>query len=567
MEEETIKRFLIFIKEEYEKTEEFEKRYYEKRDQINKKYKFSIDLNLHTPASHSNWSKKDKLNILFKNSIPELHYINSARNAGYYLMMSEFFSKKVRVYISQGLNFFYGQPEGKNGIKYKEENSYLKEILDNFLHSKTSVGEKQYKTIDFIKEKGEYEFEPEKVDEKELEDLLKDLSEKVKQYPDIMQKFLNEHKEETAKIQRFEIKKRTQKKLFATFNRTYLLANNIKPVGFEISNINQNPEEKEEANKQLTENAKAHKGESVIYYGIPGSGKSYYIENEILKGVSEKNFERVTFYPEYTYYDFVGQKLPKDDGTGLQFEAGPFTRILEKALENKQKAIQKEHYYLIIEEMNRGNAQAIFGDIFQLLDRDANGDSVYATTNYQVAQYLKSKGIKLKENKIIIPSNLTIIATINTSDQNVFNLDTAFGRRWQYEVFGEEQTKGTNNIYTKGKIIGIEGFTWNEFREKINDKILKSEDIFNAEDKRMGLYYIDKECLSEGEETEESKVISRKKFANKIFRYLWTDVFKNDREAIFYTEKYNTLEKIVIDFTKGKAIEQIIKIRMENIDE
>ena len=567
MEEETIKRFLIFIKEEYEKTEEFEKRYYEKRDQINKKYKFSIDLNLHTPASHSNWSKKDKLNILFKNSIPELHYINSARNAGYYLMMSEFFSKKVRVYISQGLNFFYGQPEGKNGIKYKEENSYLKEILDNFLHSKTSVGEKQYKTIDFIKEKGEYEFEPEKVDEKELEDLLKDLSEKVKQYPDIMQKFLNEHKEETAKIQRFEIKKRTQKKLFATFNRTYLLANNIKPVGFEISNINQNPEEKEEANKQLTENAKAHKGESVIYYGIPGSGKSYYIENEILKGVSENNFERVTFYPEYTYYDFVGQKLPKDDGTGLQFEAGPFTRILEKALENKQKAIQKEHYYLIIEEMNRGNAQAIFGDIFQLLDRDANGDSVYATTNYQVAQYLKSKGIKLKENKIIIPSNLTIIATINTSDQNVFNLDTAFGRRWQYEVFGEEQTKGTNNIYTKGKIIGIEGFTWNEFREKINDKILKSEDIFNAEDKRMGLYYIDKECLSEGEETEESKVISRKKFANKIFRYLWTDVFKNDREAIFYTEKYNTLEKIVIDFTKGKAIEQIIKIRMENIDE
>ena len=567
MEEETIKRFLIFIKEEYEKTEEFEKRYYEKRDQINKKYKFSIDLNLHTPASHSNWSKKDKLNILFKNSIPELHYINSARNAGYYLMMSEFFSKKVRVYISQGLNFFYGQPEGRNGIKYKEENSYLKEILDNFLHLKVKLGEKQYKTIDFIKEKGEYEFEPEKVDEKELEDLLKDLSEKVKQYPDIMQKFLNEHKEETAKIQRFEIKKRTQKKLFATFNRTYLLANNIKPVGFEISNINQNPEEKEEANKQLTENATAHKGESVIYYGIPGSGKSYYIENEILKGVSENNFERVTFYPEYTYYDFVGQKLPKDDGTGLQFEAGPFTRILEKALENKQKAIQKEHYYLIIEEMNRGNAQAIFGDIFQLLDRDANGDSVYATTNYQVAQYLKSKGIKLKENKIIIPSNLTIIATINTSDQNVFNLDTAFGRRWQYEVFGEEQTKGTNNIYTKGKIIGIEGFTWNEFREKINDKILKSEDIFNAEDKRMGLYYIDKECLSEGEETEESKVISRKKFANKIFRYLWTDVFKNDREAIFYTEKYNTLEKIVIDFTKGKAIEQIIKIRMENIDE
>ena len=107
----------------------------------------------------------------------------------------------------------------------------------------------------------------------------------------------------------------------------------------------------------------------------------------------------------------------------------------------------------------------------------------------QNTTYKKNK--QLKENKIIIPSNLTIIATINTSDQNVFNLDTAFGRRWQYEIFGEEHTKGTNNIYTKGKIKGIEGFTWNEIREKINHKILKSEDIFNAEDKRMGLYYID----------------------------------------------------------------------------
>ena len=558
--EETIKEFLIFIKKQYERTKEFEDKCIEKINKINSKYNLSIDLNLHSARNQSNWTLKQKLNIMLKNNIYELHYSSNARTAGYYLMISDLFDEKSKLYISQGMNFFDGAPT-KNGIKYDKNNFELKRMLDNFLYTQLNIGEKQYKTIDFIQGKEEYEFEIENVDEKELEDVIQYLNEKIKKYPVIMKKFLNEHQEEADQMRKFEIKQKTQRRLFATFNRTYLLNQNIKPDGFESNNI-VIENTKEESNKQLAENAKAHRGESVIYYGIPGSGKSYYIKNKILNGVPEENFERVTFYPEYTYYDFVGQKLPKDDGTGLQFEAGPFTRILEKALKNRQ-----EHYYLIIEEMNRGNAQAIFGDIFQLLDRDIDGNSVYATTNYVVSQYLKSKEINLKENKVIIPSNITIIATINTSDQNVFNLDTAFGRRWQYEIFGEEQTKGTNNIYSKGKIIGIEGFTWNEIREKINEKILKSEEIFNAEDKRMGLYYIDKECLNEGEETEELKAISRKKFANKIFRYLWTDVFKNDREAIFYTEKYSTLEKIIIDFTNGKAIEQIIKIRMENIDE
>ena len=558
--EETIKEFLIFIKKQYERTKEFEDKCIEKINKINSKYNLSIDLNLHSARNQSNWTLKQKLNIMLKNNIYELHYSSNARTAGYYLMISDLFDEKSKLYISQGMNFFDGAPT-KNGIKYDKNNFELKKMLDNFLYTQLNIGEKQYKTIDFIQGKEEYEFEIENVDEKELEDVIQYLNEKIKKYPVIMKKFLNEHQEEADQMRKFEIKQKTQRRLFATFNRTYLLNQNIKPDGFESNNI-VIENTKEESNKQLAENAKAHRGESVIYYGIPGSGKSYYIKNKILNGVPEENFERVTFYPEYTYYDFVGQKLPKDDGTGLQFEAGPFTRILEKALKNRQG-----HYYLIIEEMNRGNAQAIFGDIFQLLDRDIDGNSVYATTNYVVSQYLKSKEINLKENKVIIPSNITIIATINTSDQNVFNLDTAFGRRWQYEIFGEEQTKGTNNIYSKGKIIGIEGFTWNEIREKINEKILKSEEIFNAEDKRMGLYYIDKECLSEGEETEELKAISRKKFANKIFRYLWTDVFKNDREAIFYTEKYSTLEKIIIDFTNGKAIEQIIKIRMENIDE
>ncbi len=113
-------------------------------------------------------------------------------------------------------------------------------------------------------------------------------------------------------------------------------------------------------------------------------------------------------------------KIPNDKGTGLVFEPGPFTRILEKALRGKENKI---HYYLIIEEMNRGNAQAILGDIFQLLDRDEYGNSKYKITNYVIAEYLKEKKVTTYSEKIGIPSNLSIIATINTSDQNVFNLE------------------------------------------------------------------------------------------------------------------------------------------------
>ncbi len=306
----------------------------------------------------------------------------------------------------------------------------------------------------------------------------------------------------------------------------------------------------------IKEDAIIEKGKNVLVYGVPGSGKSYSIDKK-LENVDKEQKERVIFHPEYTYYEFVGQNVP-DVNKGVRFEEGPFTRILKKALENPN-----ENYYLIIEEMNRGNAEAIFGDLLQLLDRDESGRSQYDISNPILEQYLSQEAI-------YIPANLIIYATINNADQNVFNLDTAFGRRWEYEIKycnpnEEEQDKKYINSVIRGTNV-----KWNDFREKINRKILdNSNEIYNAEDKRLGLYYIDRDCLAEENEEIQDEKKYREKFANKIFRYLWLDVFKNYRSEIFKDDN-RCLEDIIINFKNNGKIEKILDIDLEeeeNINE
>lgn len=184
-------------------------------------------------------------------------------------------------------------------------------------------------------------------------------------------------------------------------------------------------------------------GKNMYFYGAPGCGKSFEVKKMLDEfNVFESNRFRVTFHPEYTNSDFVGQILPtieKDssdpskDVVKYIFNPGPFTKALLRSYQTNDMV------YLIIEELNRGNASAIFGDLFQLLDRvdDINdprfSESQYPVTNVNVHKYLKDElakdGISYRENDIIIPSNLTIFATMNSSDQNVFTLDTAFKRR------------------------------------------------------------------------------------------------------------------------------------------
>ncbi|MDY5774046.1 MAG: AAA family ATPase, partial [Bacteroidaceae bacterium] len=161
--------------------------------------------------------------------------------------------------------------------------------------------------------------------------------------------------------------------------------------------------------------------ENILLYGVPGCGKSYTIKTEYCD--DDDHMERAVFHPDYTYSDFVGQILPRVDEGHIEyrFEPGPFTRILKKAVETPD-----ESFYLVVEEINRGNAPAIFGDIFQLLDRDESGCSEYGVSNENISNYVYGDAT----TKIKIPGNLFVLATMNTSDQNVSTLDTAFKRRW-----------------------------------------------------------------------------------------------------------------------------------------
>ncbi len=283
-------------------------------------------------------------------------------------------------------------------------------------------------------------------------------------------------------------------------------------------------------------------GENILIYGVPGCGKSFFINTNF--PLTENNSERVVFHPDYTYSDFIGQILPvlkeiNNNETMLdyKFVPGPFTRILD-ACQNTPH----EMHYLIIEEINRGNAPAIFGEVFQLLDRDISGVSEYGINNTDVAHILYND----KNKKIKIPSNLTILATMNTADQSVFTLDTAFKRRWLMKSIKNDFSTAKNAY----KNLCTTNVTWVNFATKVNDKIIDlSENGLGTEDKRLGVYFL------KNEEFE-----SVEKFSEKIIMYLWNDVFKFDKDKVFNSE-YKTLEKVLEDFSDDR-----IRFKVFNID-
>lgn len=284
-----------------------------------------------------------------------------------------------------------------------------------------------------------------------------------------------------------------------------------------------------------------------IVYGIPGCGKSYYVSNTIINNdINKGSVFRTTFYPDYTNGDFVGQVIPKlnnkDETTVLyDIQSGPFTDALLDAILNPNK-----NTYLIIEEINRGNAAAIFGDIFQLLDRNIEGTSEYPIKNYIISTYLHKKidnkySVYYDLDNIKIPSNLILIGTMNTSDQNVFTLDTAFKRRWKMEYI---QNNINECIYANYKI-PMSNVTWAEFVNEINDFITSDSGLdINGEDKQIGSYFITGSEWNDIITTDDSKEAARI-FAEKVLSYIWEDVAKINRDSWFDSSKYRTLDSLV----------------------
>lgn len=271
-------------------------------------------------------------------------------------------------------------------------------------------------------------------------------------------------------------------------------------------------------------------GANILYYGVPGSGKSYTVDKFCKDNLSDNQYmRRVVFHPDYTYSDFVGQILPileldEADNTEklrYMFTPGPFTKILKIAYENPT-----ENCVLVIEELNRGNAPAIFGEIFQLLDREEDvtspifGRSKYGINNTDIANEVFGNKNKL----IYLPSNLSIIATMNTSDQNVFTLDTAFQRRWEMEYIPNV----FEGAHADTKIVGS-NITWKAFAETVNDIISRNSfNMGSTEDKGLGAYF------AIGKDLED-----KKGFAEKVLKYLWDDAVKLDRKRLFNADLFS----------------------------
>ena len=292
-----------------------------------------------------------------------------------------------------------------------------------------------------------------------------------------------------------------------------------------------------------------------IFYGAPGTGKSHKIkENEWVKNAEEKKLVfRTTFHPDSDYSTFVGAYKPmmkpvadkykavagKDEEITYSFVPQAFLQSYVAAWKN-----QDEKVFLIIEEINRGNCAQIFGDLFQLLDRDENGVSEYkikadADIKAHLEKELGQDSDGIKDGELCLPKNLYIWATMNTSDQSLFPIDSAFKRRWDWKyvkiknehkdwkVDIDIKTKDSAGNETTAKL------DWYVFIDKINEIIAS---MTSSADKQLGYFF----CKPK---TKDSKEIDAETFVSKVIFYLWNDVFKDyafeDASLFQYTTEVN----------------------------
>ena len=277
-----------------------------------------------------------------------------------------------------------------------------------------------------------------------------------------------------------------------------------------------------------------------ILFGAPGTGKSFtlnYEKEQLLADGGE--YERVTFHPDYSYANFVGTYKPvpcKDsegkDAITYSYVPGPFMRIYVKALQNSRTDAPKP-FLLVIEEINRANVAAVFGDVFQLLDRGGDEVSEYPIqASEDIKKYLAGElgGNPNDYSEIRIPDNMFIWATMNSADQGVFPMDTAFKRRWDFTYLGIDDSEA--GIVGKKVILGQGDYRriveWNALRKAINNELLTYK---VNEDKLLGPYFISKKNLPEGEIIDPT--VFTRVFKNKVIMYLFDDAAKQKRITLF----------------------------------
>lgn len=324
--------------------------------------------------------------------------------------------------------------------------------------------------------------------------------------------------------------------------------------------------EEEDENMELVFNTdiKTKYERNRIVFGAPGTGKSYGLKDDCEKLMEDTTgtYERVTFHPDYTYSQFVGTYKPVMDEYGnsirYDFVPGPFMRVYVEALKSGRTDTPQPHL-LLIEEINRAKVAAVFGDVFQLLDRDDDGVSEYEIqASEDIRRYLAKElgGNADNYKKIRIPNNMFIWATMNSADQGVFPMDTAFKRRWNFEYLGinenEEKIKGIGKIMLPGCDEPIE---WNTLRKAINDKMSSSDFKIN-EDKLMGPFFLSKKVIASDEN---GMIIDTDRFIDafksKVIMYLYEDAVKQGKHRFFEgcdSSKYSSVCEAFDE--KGTAI-------------
>jgi len=293
----------------------------------------------------------------------------------------------------------------------------------------------------------------------------------------------------------------------------------------------------------------------VIYYGAPGTGKSHSVDEFITSfGISDNEIFRTTFHPEYTYGDFVGQLLPTvkslADGTSninYEFSKGVFTRALEKAYEDTSKMI-----FLVIEELSRGDCAAIFGDIFQLLDRETQGInkgySKYFINNEIIAKDI----LAISGDKIKLPPNFNILGTVNTSDQNVYVMDTAFKRRFEWEYISTKPVPRNKPYKNNVDVIvyrdndgTYDVVNWIDLYGVLNKFIADTKFLGLGEDKQLGQFFINFDPTATASE-------HKRQLKNKLLHYLCEDIQKSsysvnvflfDQSLTSFSELYDAFEE------------------------
>lgn len=336
-----------------------------------------------------------------------------------------------------------------------------------------------------------------------------------------------------------------------------------------------------------------------IYYGAPGTGKSNEIKLMTGNGTFSKNYTfRTTFHPDSDYSSFVGTYKPIWNGEKIIYVFRPqsFLRAYIEAWKHPEHNVA-----LVIEEINRGNCAQIFGDIFQLLDRERTGLSKYPIeADIDMQNYLKGEFANIDsiynedqikdidkyyanhydtafediKNGIILtlPKNLSLLATMNTSDQSLFPMDSAFKRRWEWQYMPivegviEKGVKLNWKIKLDNKYKYID---WWQFLKRINAII---SDLTTSEDKQLGYFFCQPNDFvnSNHEADEKEDLITAKYFVDKVIFYLWNDVFKDyafdakcckssDDKEVLFAEFYNEDGKTINVKTLKYFFETLVK--------